>query len=1034
MTAQLSREKIRAAYLADEAQCVSALLTEAALDESRAERVRTHARELVSEIRSRKRRGLDAFLHEYALASEEGVVLMCLAEALLRIPDDATADRLIRSLISRGEWGSHLRSGASPLVNASTFGLMLTGRLVRALSHTEAAALVRRLAARLGEATVRVALKAAMGILASEFVLGETIEQALERASRDYRYSFDMLGEAAMTGADAERYYEAYIHAIRVVGKERARAEDPFSAPGVSVKLSALHPRYEYAKRERVLRELGPRVLELAREARLGNVIMTLDAEEADRLEPSLDVFEQVYGSPALERWEGFGLAVQAYQKRAPHVIDWLAQLAQSRGRMIPIRLVKGAYWDSEVKRAQVAGLSGFPVFTRKAHTDVSYLACGRRILAHKNRFYPAFATHNAHTVAYFLELSKASGVDFEFQRLHGMGEALYAEVMAREGVPCRVYAPVGSFDTLLAYLVRRLLENGANTSFVNRIGDLKLPVEKVAADPVRLLAGREAKPHPRIRFPRELYSPERVNSRGINLADPDSLSSLLQAMQSALNREWRAAPLVAGQRLPGEARPVLDPADRKREVGQVVLAGEEALEAALDLASKAAASWDSRRAEERAECLEHAANRLEEAFPELAALVIREGGRTIPDAVSEVREAVDYCRYYAYHARRLFGEGLQLPGPSGEDNRLKLHGRGVFGCVSPWNFPLAIFLGQVSAALAAGNAVIAKPAQQTSLVAMRAVELLHEAGIPVDALHLLPAPGGTIGARLMADARIAGVVLTGSSETARTINRALAARAGPIIPFIAETGGQNAMIVDSSALPEQVVADAIASAFNSAGQRCSALRLLFVQEDIAAELIEMLAGAMAELEVGDPMRIATDVGPVIDEEAKAKLESYAGELEQHARCIAVALLGLDTGQGCFFAPRAYEITMKQIPEHEIFGPILHVVRWPADQLDTVIGAINATGYGLTLGVHSRIDETVERVTARAHVGNLYVNRNMIGAVVGVQPFGGEGLSGTGPKAGGPHYLTRFGVERTVSTNTAAAGGNAALLAMDDED
>ncbi|HSF47197.1 MAG TPA: bifunctional proline dehydrogenase/L-glutamate gamma-semialdehyde dehydrogenase PutA, partial [Burkholderiales bacterium] len=898
-----------------------------------------------------------------------------------------------------------MKSGGSLLANASTFGLMLTGRMARALSDAEAGALVMRLAARIGEATLRLALKAAMGILAREFVLGQTIEEALRRASGEYRYSFDMLGEAAMTPADAECYFEAYRHAIRVVG-QRGHEAQAFAAPGVSIKLSALHPRYEYAKSRQLRSELAPRLTELAVEALATSVALTLDAEEAERLEPMLDLFEQVFSLSDLNGWEGFGIAVQAYQKRAPYVIEWLAQLAESRRKRIPVRLVKGAYWDSEVKRAQVQGLQDFPVFTRKAHTDVSYLACGRRLLQHSKWLYPAFATHNAHTVSYFLEAAR--GIEFEFQRLHGLGEALYAEIMERENAPCRVYAPVGNFNTLLPYLVRRLLENGANTSFVNRIGDLRLPVEEVVADPVQRLSSRQLSSHPRIRKPRDLYSPERLNSSGINLADPDALTALADSMQAALSQARRAAPLIGGERLRGSEHPVLDPADSRREIGRVAIAGEDALASALELASKAAPGWDATPAHERATKLEAAANRLQTALPELAALIVREGGRTVPDAVSEVREAVDYCRYYAVQARRLFGDGYALPGPSGEANHLRLHGRGVFACLSPWNFPLAIFLGQITAALAAGNAVIAKPARQTPLIAMRAVELLHDANIPVDVLNLLPAPGGSIGAKLIADPRVSGVTLTGSTETGRAIGRALAAREGPIIPLIAETGGQNAMIVDSSALPEQVVADALASAFNSAGQRCSALRLLFLQEDIADALIEMLAGAIAELEVGDPMRIATDVGPVIDADAKASLGAYVEELRGHARFIAAAPLGPDTQHGHFVAPQAYEIGIHKLPRREVFGPILHVVRWPAGGLDAVIDAINGTGYGLTLGVHSRIDETIARVTARARVGNIYVNRNMIGAVVGVQPFGGEGLSGTGPKAGGPNYLVRF--------------------------
>jgi RHH-type proline utilization regulon transcriptional repressor/proline dehydrogenase/delta 1-pyrroline-5-carboxylate dehydrogenase len=1021
-----TQNAIRAAFLADETRSVEALLNEAALDAALTERVQTLALDLVREVReSPTRGGLDAFLQVYDLGTREGVVLMCLAEALLRIPDTATADRLIQSLVLQGNWEKHLGKSESLLVNASTWGLLLTGRIMRALSGEEARTLVKKLASRLGDAALRTAMRSAMQILGAEFVIGETIADALANTDSRFRYSFDMLGEAALTQRDSERYFESYSSAIDAVGKAGAR--ESFSAPGVSIKLSALHPRYEFSQRDRVLRELTPRLLTLVRQARDSGVMITLDAEEADRLELSLDLFKLVYSNAEIREYEGLGLAVQAYQKRAPHVIDWLAQLARENRKTIALRLVKGAYWDAEIKRAQVHGLDGYPVFTSKAHTDVSYLACGRRVLAHGDAFYPQFATHNAHTVAYFLELAKNR--EFEFQRLYGMGEALYSKIIDRK--PCRVYAPVGSFDTLLPYLVRRLLENGANTSFVNRIGDAELPAQKIVESPVAQTRARGGKPHPRIPLPRDLYS-ERRNSQGTNLADPAALSALASAMRSAAQKKWRASPLVNGKALSGDERTARNPADATQAIGTVVDADERHLENALELAHKAAASWDEAPASQRAQMLERAADLFEQHRAELATLIVREGGRIIPDALAEVREAVDYCRYYAQEARRLFGTATALPGPSGEANTLMLRGRGVFACISPWNFPLAIFTGQVAAALAAGNAVIAKPAEQTPLVAMRAIELLHEAGVPGEALNFLPGSGEKIGARLVADRRIAGIVFTGSTETAKAIGHALAAREGPIIPFIAETGGMNAIVADSSALPEQLIGDVIQSAFNSAGQRCSAARLLFVQDDVAEPVMTMLEGAMKELRIGNPSLLATDVGPMIDEEAKRGVERYCEELAQNARQVAIAPPPQNSHDGFYLAPRAFEISFAQIPPREVFGPVLHVIRWNADELDRVIAAINDTGYGLTLGIHSRIDTTIDKIRSEVRAGNIYVNRNIIGAVVGVQPFGGEGLSGTGPKAGGPNYLARFAVERTVSVNTAAIGGNASLLALDD--
>jgi RHH-type proline utilization regulon transcriptional repressor/proline dehydrogenase/delta 1-pyrroline-5-carboxylate dehydrogenase len=1036
----LLRAAIRDAHRLDETEADARILAAAEIPAEARDRIAATARRLVEAVRRERlgKGGLDAFLHEYALSSPEGVALMCLAEALLRIPDSDTVDRLIRDKIAPADWESHLGHSGSVFVNASTWGLMLTGRVLRPEhAATDLGRVLRRFVNRAGEPVWRQAVTAAMRILAGQFVIGRTIEEALERARaaerHGYRHSFDMLGEAARTMADAGHYRAAYEHAIAAIGEAAAgrRIEE---AAGISVKLSALHPRYEVAQRERVMRELLPSLLGLARYARDAGIGFTIDAEEADRLELSLDLFEALALAPELAGWDGLGLAVQAYQKRALPLIDWLADLAGRARRRLMVRLVKGAYWDSEIKRAQERGLDAYPVFTRKVATDVSYLAYAKRLFAAGDAFYPRFATHNAHTVAAVLELA-SDRQGWEFQRLHGMGEALYAEIVGPGKLdrPCRVYAPVGGHEDLLAYLVRRLLENGANTSFVNRIVDERAPIEEIVADPVAQLAKLPHKPHPKIPLPRDLFQPERRNSQGLDLADQRALIDLRDGMATALRGTWQAAPIVGGVEQAGAAAQMLDPADRRRQVGIVVSAGPEAIEQALARASSAASSWDRTPAEERAAVLERAADLYEADRAALMALIVYEGGRTIPAALSEVREAVDFLRYYAARARADFAMPEPLPGPTGERNSIELHGRGVFACIAPWNFPLAIFTGQIAAALAAGNAVIAKPAEQTPLVAAAAVRHLLAAGVPGDVLHLLPGTGESVGAALVSDPRIAGIAFTGSTETARAINQALAARPGPIVPLIAETGGQNAMIVDSSALAEQVVADVLTSAFDSAGQRCSALRLLYVQDDIADRLLPMLTGAMIELSVGDPALLATDVGPVIDEEARQALERHAARMARDGRLLYECRLPPDTEHGTFFAPRAFEVDTARRLEREVFGPILHVIRWRSDRLDGVIDEIAATGYALTLGIHSRIDETASYILGRLGVGNSYVNRNIIGAVVGVQPFGGERLSGTGPKAGGPRYLHRFAAERTVSADTTAAGGNATLLSLTEE-
>jgi RHH-type transcriptional regulator, proline utilization regulon repressor / proline dehydrogenase / delta 1-pyrroline-5-carboxylate dehydrogenase len=1035
-------------WLADEEAVLRELLPLAREEPAARAEITAHAAALVEAVRGVRvdKTGMDAFLREYDLSSQEGVILMCLAEALLRIPDAVTADRLIADKIRAGDWASHLADGGSLFVNASTWGLMLTGRIVQpdAGTQRDPGGFVRNLVARVGEPVVRTSLRQAMRILGHQFVMGRTAEEALARAvegpNARYRYSFDMLGESALTMRDADRYLEAYSQAIEAIGRAaRAQREaTPDSAPSISVKLSALHPRYEFAKRERVHAELAPRLVLLAERAANAGIALTVDAEESERLELSLELIERVLVAPSLAGWQGFGLAVQAYQKRAPDVIRWLIARTRSAGRRLNVRLVKGAYWDSEIKRAQERGHPGYPVYTRKQSTDVAYLACASLMLDAPDVVYPQFATHNAHTVASILHLARARGRAFEFQRLHGMGEELYGIVTdpTREAAPCRVYAPVGSHEDLLPYLVRRLLENGANTSFVNRIVDSRLPASEIAADPVAFVESLATAPHPRIPLPARIFGAERPNSEGLNLADGRVLAELGRAAAGALEAPGTAAPIIGGRRRAdrGQAlsrgKPIKSPADHGDRVGAVIDAGPEDVERALAGGAAAFPGWDLTPAEERAAILERAAAAFEAHRAEFIALLAREAGKSIADGVAEVREAVDFLRYYAQRARLDFARPLLLPGPTGESNEMLLRGRGVFVCISPWNFPLAIYTGQIAAALAAGNAVIAKPAEQTPLVAALATELLHAAGVPGEVLQFLPGDGARIGARLTADPRIAGVAFTGSNETASAIQRVLAARSGPIATLIAETGGQNAMIVDSSALPEQVVNDALSSAFGSAGQRCSALRVLCVQEEIATRVETLLAGAMDELAIGAPGLLASDVGPVIDAEALARLEQHAARIVAGAPWSHRAALAAGTERGTFFAPLAVEIPRIDVLEREVFGPVLHVVRWKARELDALVDAINATGYGLTLGIHTRIDSTVARIRSRARVGNLYVNRNMIGAVVGVQPFGGTGLSGTGPKAGGPHYLHRFATEQTVTVNTAAVGGNASLLAL----
>ncbi len=1001
------------------------LLQSPRLDAEPANRIDRTARRLIDAIRSSDDRlgGVEDMLREFALSTKEGLALMVLAEALLRVPDARTADQFIEDKLGQGDFVHHETKSSAFLVNASAWALGMSARVIRPGETPQGT--IGRLAKRLGLPAVRAATRQAMRLMGSHFVLGETIEAALARAqphpAGSARYSFDMLGEGARTAADAQRYFDAYASAIEAIG--RSAGDQPLpDRPGISVKLSALHPRFEPLSQARVMAELVPRLIDLARRAKVHDLNLTVDAEEADRLELSLEVIAAAISDASLGGWDGFGLAIQAYQKRAEAVIGYVDGLACALNRRVMVRLVKGAYWDTEIKRAQERGLEDYPVFTRKPMTDLNYLACAQQLLALRPRIFPQFATHNALTVATVLELANSES-GFEFQRLHGMGEALYAQLS--EDYPkaaYRTYAPVGSHRDLLAYLVRRLLENGANTSFVALAADDGVSVETLLRRPGDIIGAPENARHRQIPLPPDLYRPQRGNSRGIEFGDRAPLRELLAAV-AASTAAVAAAPLIDGKMAAGTARPLISPIDRASIVGTVIAATPEHANQAVAAAREGFKAWSRTGAQMRATVLEKAAELLEQRAARFIALLQREGGKTLDDALSEVREAADFCRYYAAEGTKLFGDGETMPGPTGESNVLRLRGRGVFVAISPWNFPLAIFTGQVTAALMAGNAVLAKPAEQTPLIAAEAIALLHEAGVPVSALHLIPGDG-RIGAVLAAHPDIAGIVFTGSTEVARAINRALAAKDGPIVPLIAETGGINAMIVDATALPEQVADDVMTSAFRSAGQRCSALRLLFVQDDVADRMIEMISGAARELAIGDPRQLATQVGPVIDAEAKQRLESHIARMKRQAR---VHFAGRAPA-GNYVAPHIFELTEAAQLTDEVFGPILHVVRYRAENLEGVLQSIERSGYGLTLGIHSRIDDTAEAAIDRLQVGNVYVNRNMIGAVVGVQPFGGHGLSGTGPKAGGPHYLARFATEQTVTVNTAAAGGNAALM------
>lgn len=1032
------RAKINHTYRMDELSIVRELIDHAELPQAQLTATQEMATSLVEQVRlgRRKSTGIDSFLTEYSLSSDEGIALMCLAEALLRIPDKATIDGLIKDKLSSADWSAHLGQSESFFINATTWALILTGKVLSPeTAESRLSQAILTLAKSGGEGIIRKAVEKAMRIMSKQFVMGRTMTEALTSAKKKeaigYRYSYDMLGEAALTSNDAERYFQSYSKAIEEIGTNADKNLNLYQRAGISIKLSALHPRYQESQRDRVLDELVPKLLLLAQAAKQFNIAITIDAEESERLELSMDVIERVFMDDSLNGWNGFGIAVQSYQKRAYALLDWVAELAQKKQRRMMVRLIKGAYWDSEIKKAQMLGLSGYPVFTRKVFTDVSFQACAKKLLTMTEWIYPQFATHNAYSVAMIMNIV-GDYRDFEFQCLHGMGNELYELIVpaTKLGIPCRIYAPVGSHEDLLPYLVRRLLENGANSSFVNRIVDEKAPISSLVEDPVSMAGLSLEKINQNIPLPAAIFAPLHANSAGFDFTDREAVARLQQHYATINLTNWHAKPLIAGRDGGQIESSAASPQQTTRTIGSVSDATNEDIEWALNQAVIAFKPWASTAVNERAASLERFADLLEQQQFELFAILCLEAGKTWNDAVGEVREAVDFCRYYAQMARKSMTDPIKLHGYTGELNELSLHPRGVVLCISPWNFPLAIFTGQIAAALVTGNCVIAKPAGQTPLIGSFAVKLMHEAGIPAGVVQFLPGPGSTVGARLVEDLRIKAVIFTGSTNTANLINKTLATRGGPIIPFIAETGGQNAMIVDSSALLEQVTLDVLNSAFGSAGQRCSALRVLYVQSEVYPRMIALLKGAMAELTVGDPRWLVTDVGPVIDKAALTGLQDHVAEMQKEHEIIYQCGLPKECDGGYFMPPVAIAINSMNVLKKEVFGPVLHVISYERKDLDQVIDEINSTGYGLTLGIHSRISKTAEYIRDRVHAGNCYVNRNMIGAVVGLQPFGGEGLSGTGPKAGGPHYLLRLCVERTYTVDTTAAGGNASLMAL----
>lgn len=1045
------RVRIQQSYLLNEEQAVENLLGHFTNQSAQFNvNIKNTATELVETIRNtdQKLAGIDSFLKQYKLSSEEGIALMCLAEALLRIPDADSSDSLINDKLKDKDWASHIGKSDSFFVNASSWGLLLTGKFVGLNKNISdnPKDYISKIITKTGEPVLRKAMLTAMQVMGKQFVLAESIEDGVKESQsknlRKYLYSYDMLGEAARTAKDAETYFAAYLHAIHVIGKSSG-TDNPFNSAGISIKLSALHPRYEFNQESRVMNELLPSIIKLCEVAADYDIGLTIDAEESERLEPSLTILEALFKQPKLKYWQGLGFVVQAYQKRTPAVLDWIESLSSKHNRRIMIRLVKGAYWDSEIKKAQAEGLSDYPVYTQKFTTDVAYLKCVDKLLSNQKAFYPLFATHNAHTVAYVLNKA-AKDDEYEFQCLHGMGEVLYDQIVNNYKKPVRIYAPVGEHKDLLAYLVRRLLENGANSSFVNRLVDKSLSVEHLIENPIEKLSSVEHKRHPNILTPAAMFT-DRVNSAGLNLADTKEIEQLHQYLRNNQANTWQlydgAAEITNNDNVNSDnnsdnnntnkAIDIQNPATAKA-IGSYYSCNTTEVDEAMLRAQSAFVEWDRKGGKARADVLLKAADLYEENRSELIQICMLEAGKTILDADSEVREAVDFLRYYAQQAIQHFESKTVLPGPTGEKNEYYMAGRGVFVCISPWNFPLAIFTGQLSAALAAGNCVLAKPAEQTPIIASRAVELLNQAGVPADVLQLMLGSGTEIGGALTGHAGISGVTFTGSTATAKRILHNVVSGDGPIIPFIAETGGLNAMIADSSTLVEQLVDDCISSAFQSAGQRCSALRVLYVQEEIYDKVLSDLRGAMAELIVGDTAKIETDIGPIIDQAALDNLNTHIEQQQALGRSVyrGQEATPSEQGAGFYFSPAIIEIDSILDLSEEVFGPILHIVSYAFDDLDQVITDINATKYGLTFGIHSRINTKVDYISQRINAGNIYVNRNTIGAVVGVQPFGGEGLSGTGPKAGGPNYVTRFGTERVISTDTTAAGGNTSLLSM----
>ncbi|MGL9733047.1 MAG: bifunctional proline dehydrogenase/L-glutamate gamma-semialdehyde dehydrogenase PutA [Wolbachia sp.] len=1035
------RKRLQGFYRTDEKSCVRYLVEKAELSADSKNRIYNIAKQIVEKIKGNKLDIIDSFIQQYSLSNDEGIALMCLAESLLRIPDDYTIDELIKDKIANQEWSKYLGCSSSLFVNASTWSLMIGSSILRSSEEdSRFYHAISRLLKNLGEPVIRKAVKQAMLMLGKHFIVGENIEEALESVKSydhgKFLCSFDMLGEAARTIENAEEYFNSYMHSIKAIG-EFTDTNDCFRSHGISIKLSALHPRYEFCQFGNIAEELKTKVLELCHEAKKYNISLCIDAEESERLEMSLVLFEQLRLSESLSEWEGLGLAVQAYQKRALSVLDFVEDVAIRSKHKIMVRLVKGAYWDSEIKHTQELGLSGYPVFTRKSYTDVCYIACAQKLLSKASHFYPCFGTHNAYTFATIIELADKNHPGFEFQRLHGMGKSLYDYVMSElaTSINCRIYGPVGKHSDLLPYLIRRLLENGANNSFIHQINDSNVKIEELILDPLEKAKSLEYESHLSIPLPQNIFGEERKNSLGMDINDSVTVSQFANDIKEYSEKKWQVGPIISGESLfdSTEFTEVVNPAHLENVIGEVSNTTSDQALNALEIAHSAFIKWQNVSAEERANYLERAADLLEKRIEELIYILIVEAGKILSDSIAEVREAVDFLRYYAMIAKNELNNWKRLPGPTGEDNFIFFEGRGVFLCISPWNFPLSIFIGQIAAALVAGNSVLAKPAEQTPIIAYEAVKILHEAGIPKNVLHLIPGNGQYLGETLISDNRISGVAFTGSTQTAQIINRILANRDCPIVPLIAETGGLNAMIVDSSALLEQVTVDVLISAFRSAGQRCSALRVLFIQEDIAEKQIKMICDAIQELKIGDPIQLSTDIGPIIDKTSIDMLYKYTEKMSRDKDSNLLSKVPMNTNfyNGYFFPPYIYEIQKILQLKQEMFGPILHIIRFNKWQLNEVINDVNDTGYGLTFSLQSRIQNQIDLISKKISAGNVYINRNQIGAAVGVQPFGGRGLSGTGPKAGGPHYLQRFSTEKVVSVNTTAFGGNTTLMCLD---